>query len=29
VMIWPAQEGSMTISWYPVIEVLEHTSPRA
>ena len=28
-IICPAYEGSEIISWYPVIEVLKHTSPVA
>ncbi len=29
VTIWPAYEGSVRISWYPVIAVLNTTSPTA
>ncbi len=25
--IWPAYEGSVQISWYPVMQVLKTTSP--
>ncbi|PAV93836.1 hypothetical protein WR25_12917 [Diploscapter pachys] len=28
-MIWPANDGSVMISWYPVIAVWKHTSPTA
>src|ERR1035437_7926584 len=26
-MIWPAYEGSLMISWYPLMQVLNTTSP--
>src|SRR5687768_7553669 len=29
VTIWPAYEGSVSTSWYPVMLVLNTTSPRA